>query len=166
MKILLFISCLLVSLTHGMQTSKESSDTVEHHPRYTICFLHHYAHATFTDPYLYKTNIDDEGVSYGGISNDDRNATYALPWFKVKTILNKAYEDIARVDVTKENVGFTEEYRQVLWYVCNYDAQDCKDGHFAYVYENRKKYKDAFISANVPALKEALQSDLFLPHID
>lgn len=158
----LILSLLLVSpALVCMQTPKEVALQLEDHPIAVTSFLWRYAIAEFCD-------IDQTGVYYNGIHEADHDVSFTLPWDQVKKVLGKAYEDLARFDVWKEDIPLKKEYRASLREMeCNVSPAGYeKSEHFKYLAENRKKYHAAWVSGDPAQVKEALKLDIFTPHID
>lgn len=160
MKVIFFTLLMISSFVVCMQTPKELAFQLEEHPRATICFLYHYAHANFCD-------IDERGVYYTGIFLDEIDNTFILSWNQVKMVLGKAHEDLSRFDISQKDTGLKEEYRNVLKSVQQmYDIQHYKGTRLSYVYKNMQTYKNAWASGDLEQIKLALKLDLRGPHID
>lgn len=128
-------------------------------------FLWRYAIAEFCD-------IDERGVYYNGITAADRDTTFTLPWSRVKTVLDKAYEDLSHYDASVESKELSGDYRKALREIKkNLDATEYENLPFPtyiQVGESRKKYRAAWASGDITQIKEALKAnhELWPPHID
>jgi hypothetical protein len=128
-------------------------------------FLWRYAIAKFCD-------IDERGVYYNGITADDRDTTFTLPWSRVKTLLDKAYEDLSHHNALVESKELSGDYRKALREIQrNLDPTAYESLPFPpyiQVGESRKKYRAAWASGDITQIKEVLKEDheLWPPHID
>lgn len=128
-------------------------------------FLWRYAIAEFCD-------IDERGVYYNGITAADRDTTFTLPWSRVKTLLDKAYEDLSHYDASVESKEISGDYRKSLRQIQNnLDPAVYENSTYTTykeVSESRKKYRAAWASGDITQIKEVLKAnhELWPPHID
>lgn len=165
MKIVMSI-VLALSLTNAsgcMQGTKEA--TPDNAPAVDVTsFLWRYAIAVFCD-------IDERGAYYNGITTSDADTDFMLEWARVKTVLDKAYQDLSKFDVTKPQPELKEEYRKSLREIQkNLDPAVYENSTFntyKQVSESRKKYRVAWESGDVAQIKEVLKlnHELWPPHI-
>lgn len=150
--------------TFGMQGAQEAMPD-DAHSVVVTCFLGRYAIAEFCD-------IDECGAYYNPITATDDDTCFMLPWPRVKTVLDKAYQDLARFDVSKEDVGLNKEYRKSLWQIQrNLDPavyENSTYNTYKQVCESRKKYRAAWESGDITQIKAVLKAnrELWPPHID
>lgn len=162
-KRVIVLLCGFVCALNGMQFTNSSEALIE---RSTICFLHQYARAHFCD-------VDERGVYFNEIEADREQTTFTLPWNNVTAILKKAFEDIERFDLVKEQLSLPLDYKTVLQQIKEFHSleryqdvgPDVQILVFNVLGENRNLYKGAWRSGDHELIKAALKLELFNPSL-